>query len=35
VLKTLGGGSRRITELAELEDLAQPTVTSPGYMEER
>ncbi|HJY67071.1 MAG TPA: hypothetical protein VJ254_10120, partial [Streptosporangiaceae bacterium] len=27
LLKTLGGGSRRITELAELEGLAQPTVT--------
>ena len=27
LLKTLGGGSRRITELAQLEGLAQPTVT--------
>ena len=27
VLKTLSGGSRRITELAELEGLAQPTIT--------
>jgi DNA-binding MarR family transcriptional regulator len=27
VLKTLGGGPRRITELAELEGLAQPTTT--------
>src|SRR5882757_5234304 len=27
LLKTLGGGSRRITELAELEGLAQPTTT--------
>ena len=27
VLKTLRGGSRRITELAELEGLAQPTIT--------
>ena len=27
LLKTLGGGSRRITELAELEGLAQPTIT--------
>ena len=27
LLKTLGGGPRRITELAELEGLAQPTVT--------
>jgi DNA-binding MarR family transcriptional regulator len=27
VLYTLGGGSRRITELAELEGLAQPTMT--------
>jgi DNA-binding MarR family transcriptional regulator len=27
LLKTIGGGSRRITELAELEGLAQPTVT--------
>jgi DNA-binding MarR family transcriptional regulator len=27
LLGTLGGGSRRITELAELEGLAQPTIT--------
>src|ERR687889_1581720 len=27
LLKTLGAGSRRITELAQLEGLAQPTVT--------
>ena len=27
LLKTLAGGSRRITELAELEGLAQPTIT--------
>jgi DNA-binding MarR family transcriptional regulator len=27
LLKTLGGGSRRITELAESEGLAQPTIT--------
>jgi DNA-binding MarR family transcriptional regulator len=27
LLKTLRGGSRRITELAELEGLAQPTIT--------
>jgi DNA-binding MarR family transcriptional regulator len=27
LLKTLGDGSRRITELAELEGLAQPTIT--------
>src|SRR6476469_1672504 len=27
LLKTLGSGSRRITELAELEGLAQPTIT--------
>src|ERR1700722_9822396 len=27
LLKTLGGGSRRITELADLEGLAQPTIT--------
>lgn len=27
LLKTLGGGSRRITELAEAEGLAQPTTT--------
>jgi DNA-binding MarR family transcriptional regulator len=27
LLKTVGGGSRRITELAELEGLAQPTIT--------
>lgn len=27
LLKTLGGGPRRITELAELEGLAQPTIT--------
>ena len=27
LLKTLGGGSRRITELAEVEGLAQPTIT--------
>jgi DNA-binding MarR family transcriptional regulator len=27
LLKTLGDGSRRITELAELEGLAQPTTT--------
>src|SRR5689334_4903949 len=27
LLRTLGGGPRRITELAELEGLAQPTVT--------
>src|SRR6476646_3929929 len=27
LLKTLGRGSRRITELAELEGLAQPTIT--------
>ena len=27
LLKTLGAGSRRITELAELEGLAQPTIT--------
>ena len=27
LLKTLGGGSRRITELAEVEGLAQPTTT--------
>jgi DNA-binding MarR family transcriptional regulator len=27
LLKTLDGGSRRITELAELEGLAQPTIT--------
>ena len=27
LLKTLGSGSRRITELAQLEGLAQPTVT--------
>jgi DNA-binding MarR family transcriptional regulator len=27
VLNTLGGGPRRITELAELEGLAQPTMT--------
>src|ERR1700733_14188588 len=27
VLNTLGGGPRRITELAELEGLAQPTTT--------
>ena len=27
LLKTLGGGSRRITELAEFEGLAQPTIT--------
>jgi DNA-binding MarR family transcriptional regulator len=27
LLRTLDGGSRRITELAELEGLAQPTVT--------
>ncbi len=27
LLKTLDGGSRRITELAELESLAQPTIT--------
>src|ERR1700745_4096961 len=27
LLKSLGGGSRRITELAQLEGLAQPTVT--------
>src|SRR6476620_7840724 len=27
LLKTLGGGSRRITELAQLEGLAQPTIT--------
>ena len=27
LLKSLGGGSRRITELAELEGLAQPTIT--------
>ena len=27
VLKTLQGGPRRITELAELEGLAQPTIT--------
>jgi DNA-binding MarR family transcriptional regulator len=27
LLNTLGGGSRRITELAELEGLAQPTIT--------
>jgi DNA-binding MarR family transcriptional regulator len=28
LLSTLGGGPRRITELAELEGLAQPTMTS-------
>jgi DNA-binding MarR family transcriptional regulator len=28
LLSTLSGGSRRITELAELEGLAQPTMTS-------
>jgi len=28
LLKTLSGGPRRITELAELEGLAQPTMTS-------
>src|SRR6476619_4418646 len=27
LLKTLSDGSRRITELAELEGLAQPTIT--------
>ena len=27
LLKTIGDGSRRITELAELEGLAQPTIT--------
>jgi len=27
LLKTLSGGARRITELAELEGLAQPTIT--------
>jgi DNA-binding MarR family transcriptional regulator len=27
LLKTLGGGPRRITELAEIEGLAQPTIT--------
>src|SRR6476619_1956438 len=27
LLKSRGGGSRRITELAELEGLAQPTIT--------
>jgi DNA-binding MarR family transcriptional regulator len=27
LLNTLGGGARRITELAELEGLAQPTIT--------
>jgi DNA-binding MarR family transcriptional regulator len=27
LLRTVGGGSRRITELAELEGLAQPTIT--------
>jgi DNA-binding MarR family transcriptional regulator len=27
LLKTLGSGPRRITELAELEGLAQPTIT--------
>jgi DNA-binding MarR family transcriptional regulator len=27
LLKALGGGPRRITELAELEGLAQPTIT--------
>jgi DNA-binding MarR family transcriptional regulator len=27
LLKSLGGGSRRITELAELAGLAQPTIT--------
>jgi DNA-binding MarR family transcriptional regulator len=27
LLKTLGDGPRRITELAELEGLAQPTIT--------
>ncbi len=27
LLKTLGAGSRRITELAEVEGLAQPTIT--------
>ena len=27
LLKTVGDGSRRITELAELEGLAQPTIT--------
>ena len=27
LLKTLDGGSRRITELAELQGLAQPTIT--------
>jgi DNA-binding MarR family transcriptional regulator len=27
LLNTLGGGPRRITELAELEGLAQPTIT--------
>jgi DNA-binding MarR family transcriptional regulator len=27
LLKTLRGGSRRITELAEIEGLAQPTIT--------
>jgi DNA-binding MarR family transcriptional regulator len=27
LLRTLDGGSRRITELAELEGLAQPTIT--------
>jgi DNA-binding MarR family transcriptional regulator len=27
LLRTLSGGSRRITELAELEGLAQPTIT--------
>jgi DNA-binding MarR family transcriptional regulator len=27
LLRTLGGGPRRITELAELEGLAQPTTT--------
>jgi DNA-binding MarR family transcriptional regulator len=27
ILKTLSGGPRRITELAELEGLAQPTIT--------
>src|SRR4051794_12281509 len=36
VLGTLADGRRRITELAELEGLAQPTVTVlVGRMEER
>ena len=36
LLRTLDGGSRRITELAELEGLSQPTVTiAINQLEER